>query len=215
MRKVTIYSSNLGNGLSFDTDVKSFGQLQTVFMEKGVSYSNMKVVIGETRVTLEHPDAVLPESDFKVFLLPTKTKSGGISRSEIYNAIKKLKSEKGDAFVKETFGNYTQTSSEDLIKKLASVSITSNTDDIKPGVESAKIDVKNSSEEKVCECGCEKILLEIKGQVELLVCEVAELRLSLSQSTQDEDIEEEEEDEEEETETVYEKEAGDLLDFFQ
>lgn len=203
MRKVTIYSSNLGNGLSFDTDVTSFGQLQTVFMEKGVSYNNMKVVIGETRVTLEHPDAVLPEGDFKVFLLPMKTKSGKMSRTEIYNEIKKLKNEKGDAFVKENFGNYTQTSSEDLVRKLANIK--------KPLAKS--LSEEEISEEEVCEQKVSDyaILLEIKEQLSFLTSEVSKLVANISSSSQDED---ENDDDINYKETVYEKEAEDLLNYF-
>lgn len=189
MKKVTIYSSNLGNGLSFETDVTTFGQLQTVFMEKNISYQNMKVVVGETRVTLEHPDAVLPSGDFKIFLLPTKTKSGSLRRSEIYAAIKNLAKVHGVDYVKEKFGNYTQKRTEDLLLLLKEYSaINKTTEKV-----AEKEEVANPFE------------VEVLQKLTSIENELKELREEIANST--------EEDEEEET--VYNKEAADLLDFFE
>lgn len=51
--------------------------------------SNMKCVESIKRNTLEHPNAVLPDGDFNLFLMPQKSKSGAeLSRAEAYAKIK-------------------------------------------------------------------------------------------------------------------------------
>ena len=115
MKKVTVYTSNLGNGKTIETSATTFGALQTDLNSAGVSIENMRAVIGETKVTLEHPDAALPEGDFKIFLLPIKTKSGNVTRKELYKIIKDLKENNGADYVAINIGNYTTMSTENLL----------------------------------------------------------------------------------------------------
>lgn len=115
MKKVTVYTSNLGNGKTIETSATTFGALQTDLNSAGVSVENMRAVIGETKVTLEHPDAALPEGDFKIFLLPIKTKSGNVTRKELYKIIKDLKENNGADYVAINIGNYTTMSTENLL----------------------------------------------------------------------------------------------------
>lgn len=115
MKKVTVYSSNLGNGKTIETSATTFGALQTDLNSDGIYTDNMRAVIGETKVTLEHPDAALPEGDFKIFLLPIKTKSGNVTRKELYEIIKDLKEKRGGDYVAIYIGNYTTMSTENLL----------------------------------------------------------------------------------------------------
>lgn len=115
MKKVTVYSSNLGNGKTIETSATTFGALQTDLKSDGIYTDNMRAVIGETKVTLEHPDAALPEGDFKIFLLPIKTKSGNVTRKELYEIIKDLKKKRGVDYVGINIGNYTTMPTETLL----------------------------------------------------------------------------------------------------
>ena len=45
-------------------------------MEQGINFDNMKLVVGETKAELSLDEALLPESNFKIYLMPAKTKSG-------------------------------------------------------------------------------------------------------------------------------------------
>lgn len=76
MKQVTVYSTQGQNKQVVNTSAGTWGELQSILGAHGVSYSGMKVVVGESQVTLESNAAVLPEGDFTLFLLPQKVKSG-------------------------------------------------------------------------------------------------------------------------------------------
>jgi len=79
--KILVDSTMLNNLLVIDNfNGKTFGELKTLLEEKGAIGSNMKVVIGETRNTLEVDSAVLPEmEEITLFITPVDTKAGNIS----------------------------------------------------------------------------------------------------------------------------------------
>lgn len=54
----------------------TWGQLKAEVERLGFSTSSMKVIVRESRVTLEDAGAQLPEGSFTLFLMPTKVKSG-------------------------------------------------------------------------------------------------------------------------------------------
>lgn len=84
---------------------------------------NMKPVESFRRATLEHPDAVIPEQDFNLFLMPYKSKAGSMSRSEVYGEIKKHVDKDGDSarnHFSKNGKNYTQIATTDLIDMLES-----------------------------------------------------------------------------------------------
>lgn len=91
----------------------------------GYSLSNMKAVEGVKRNTLEHPDAVVPEGNFNLFLLPYKSKSGAMSRTDINSKIKGFIAKDGD-MAKAHFTvegkNYTQVASAKLEELIESYS---------------------------------------------------------------------------------------------
>jgi hypothetical protein len=86
-RKVTIYSPAGKNANQLEIEGRTWKELQSVLSRNSVSYSGMKVVIGENRHTLESENAILPDGDFTLFLMPIKTKSGA-DRKELMATIK-------------------------------------------------------------------------------------------------------------------------------
>lgn len=90
MRKITVYST-IGKGAKFiETDAVTWANLKTLLQQEKVDLNNMKAVIGENKLTLESDQAQLPDGEFTLFLMPVKTKSGGLSRSELFTAIKEF-----------------------------------------------------------------------------------------------------------------------------
>ena len=77
MRKVKIYST-VGASGTIDTDVRTLGELKPLLRQREINYEGMKMLVGETRNELGVDEAVLPEGDFKLYLMPEKTKSGNI-----------------------------------------------------------------------------------------------------------------------------------------
>jgi len=75
MRKVKIYST-VGTSGTIDTNVRTLGELKPLLRQQGINYDGMKMLVGETRNELGVDEAVLPEGDFKLYLMPEKTKSG-------------------------------------------------------------------------------------------------------------------------------------------
>lgn len=74
MRKIeVINTADASLSKSFESDATTYGQIKN---ELGVAPGSMKVVVRETKVTLEADDAVLPEGDFTLYLFPGKVKSG-------------------------------------------------------------------------------------------------------------------------------------------
>lgn len=76
MKQVTVYSTAGQNKRVIETTAATWGELQNLLADQGVSYSGMKAVVGETQVTLESNAAMVPDSNFTLFLLPQKVKSG-------------------------------------------------------------------------------------------------------------------------------------------
>lgn len=114
---VTIFTTAGQNGKKVNFSGTTWGELKTVFRENGVNYEGMKAVIGGSQLTVEADAAALPSENFKMFLLPVKTKSGvSESRARIQGIIKKY-SDKGKAhFNKDK--NYTQKKEDELVKLL-------------------------------------------------------------------------------------------------
>lgn len=74
-RIVKIYST-VGTSGTIQTNVTTLGELLPILAERSISTSGMKMLVGETKNELALEDAKLPEGDFKLFLMPEKTKSG-------------------------------------------------------------------------------------------------------------------------------------------
>lgn len=98
-KKVTVFSTLGKNAQEFQTSATTWGELQKNLKEMSISFSGMKAVIGENKHTLESENALLPfneledktkvYTDFTLYLMPVKTKSG-YDRKEMFSLIKEF-----------------------------------------------------------------------------------------------------------------------------
>lgn len=56
--------------------ITSWKQLQVILTQAGYVLSGMKVVESIGKTTLEHPEAKLPEINFRLYIMPMESKSG-------------------------------------------------------------------------------------------------------------------------------------------
>jgi len=77
MRTIKVYST-VGASGEVVTNVETLRELKPILVSKGIDIAGMKLVVGETRNELSIDEAVLPSTDFKLYLMPQKTKSGSI-----------------------------------------------------------------------------------------------------------------------------------------
>ena len=75
MRKIIVYSTK-GKSGSFESDAKTWGEIQSDVIKIVGSLDNLIATETVNKTNLGHQDSVLPEGDFKIFLRPSKTKSG-------------------------------------------------------------------------------------------------------------------------------------------
>jgi hypothetical protein len=87
MRKIKIYSTATGIAV-VESSATNWGQLKNELADKGYSVSNMTAVENKNNSNLELDEANLPDGEFVLMLAPKKTKSGGLSYSEIRLKIK-------------------------------------------------------------------------------------------------------------------------------
>lgn len=101
VRKIKVLST-LGTSGTIETNVTTLGQLKPLLADREINYSGMKMMVGATRNELNLDEAVLPEGDFKLYLMPAKTKSGAdasYTANQISDAFSSL------ASLFETFAN--------------------------------------------------------------------------------------------------------------
>ena len=114
MRKVTVVTTNNSQVNQFEVEagVSTFSQLVTAL--PAVDFSNKTVTVGKALYSLEHPDAVLPEGNLKVFISPKDMKAA--FPAEYYEVRDKLKGfrlqavENSDDEILNIIGNYTHDS---------------------------------------------------------------------------------------------------------
>ena len=75
MRKIKIYTT-AGMPGTIETNISTLGELKPLLRQREINYDGMKMLVGETKNELSVDEAVLPEGDFKLYLMPAKTKSG-------------------------------------------------------------------------------------------------------------------------------------------
>lgn len=111
-RKVKIIPTSGPKKIIEVAEGTSWKDMKSILKREGYSLDNMKAVEGNNKHTLEHDDATLPEGDFKLFLMPYKSKSGA---DDTRSSIKALFADPATkAKAKEHFGNYTQKKNDDL-----------------------------------------------------------------------------------------------------
>ena len=114
MRKVTVVTTNNSQVNQFEVEagVSTFSQLVSAL--PAVDFSNKTVTVGKALYSLEHPDAVLPEGNLKVFISPKDMKAA--FPAEYYDLRAKLKDFRYDAVendddeILDIIGNYTHDS---------------------------------------------------------------------------------------------------------
>jgi hypothetical protein len=124
--KVTVFSTGGKTGIDINTEATTWKQLKQELSKVGVSTSGMKAVVGQSKVSLEHEDAQIPQQDFTLFMLPVQTKSGysipdaatieAMPYGMLRNLLKDIAAADGDAF-KDFFNqgkNYTTKSTQEL-----------------------------------------------------------------------------------------------------
>ena len=74
-RKIKIYTT-AGMPGTIETNVSTLVELKPILRQREVNYDGMKLLVGETKNELSQDEAILPEGDFKLYLMPAKTKSG-------------------------------------------------------------------------------------------------------------------------------------------
>ena len=81
MRKIKLYSS-LGVSGTIETNVRTLRELKPLLRDREIDATGLAFLVGETKNELTVDEAVLPEGDFKLYLLPKKTKSGNAYQFE-------------------------------------------------------------------------------------------------------------------------------------
>lgn len=74
-RKIKIYTT-AGIPGTIETNVSTLAELKPLLRQREINYDGMKMLVGETKNELSVDEATLPEGDFKLYLMPAKTKSG-------------------------------------------------------------------------------------------------------------------------------------------
>ena len=87
LKNVTVFMTVGKKSVQFQSGARTWKELQSALNEVGMKHAGMKAVIGETRNTLESDQALLPDTDFTLFLMPIKVKSGN-ERSDLFELIK-------------------------------------------------------------------------------------------------------------------------------
>lgn len=88
-RKIKIYTT-AGIPGTIETNVSTLGELKPLLRQREINYDGMKMLVGETKNELSIDEATLPTGDFKLYLMPAKTKSGVDLEYEIEEAIERI-----------------------------------------------------------------------------------------------------------------------------
>lgn len=93
MKKTVKIKDTSSNDLkSYTTTATTYGELQK---ELNLNFNGKKVIVRETRHTLESAEAKLPDGDFILFVMPVKTKAGLDYDSMDYHSLRRLSKERG------------------------------------------------------------------------------------------------------------------------
>lgn len=74
-RKIKIYTTT-GMPGTIETNAATLSELKPLLRQRDINFDGMKMLVGETKNELSVDEATLPEGDFKLYLMPAKTKSG-------------------------------------------------------------------------------------------------------------------------------------------
>ena len=88
IRKIKIYTT-AGIPGTIETNVLTLRELKPLLRQREINYDGMKMLVGETKNELSVDEATLPTGDFKLYLMPAKTKSG-VDFDEMEEAIERI-----------------------------------------------------------------------------------------------------------------------------
>ena len=154
MRKIIVYSTK-GKSGSFESDAKTWGEIQSDVKRIVGSLDNLIATENVNKTNLGHQDSVLPEGDFKIFLRPSKTKSGATDFSSMsFRECRAFIADKGQACkdylnaeAKKSDRNWTQLSTEELQKYLSSYSGSKSSSSSKTSAKATKAAEEVSEED--------------------------------------------------------------------
>ena len=86
-RVITLFSTK-GGKKKIESAATTWGELQTEVSGAGYDLNNLQATENVNKTTLMHPEAVLPEGNFVLFLRPVKTKSGFDAENASYKELK-------------------------------------------------------------------------------------------------------------------------------
>ena len=129
MRKIIVYSTK-GKSGSFESDAKTWGEIQSDVKKIVGDLDNLIATENVNKTNLGHQDSVLPEGDFKIFLRPSKTKSGATNfNSMSFKELRTFIAGQGqpckdylNVEAKKSGRNWTQLSTEEMKTLLSSYS---------------------------------------------------------------------------------------------
>lgn len=76
MRTIRVISTQADSAISIESNATTWSQLKEELGARFSGVSDMKAIVRETRVTLESPEAQLPEANFTIILSMKKIASG-------------------------------------------------------------------------------------------------------------------------------------------
>jgi hypothetical protein len=107
MRTIRVISSQSDRAKSVESAATTWGQLQSDLSSHISDIGNMKAIVRETRVSLESPEAQLPEDNFTVILSMKKIASGSNDNGTRYtdSQIRELRTKLQNLFEDVLAGN--------------------------------------------------------------------------------------------------------------
>ena len=76
MRTITVLNPQTQTPVTINTAVTTWSELQDVLMTNNINPQGMKGIVRETRNSLESGSAILPETNFTLFLSASKMAAG-------------------------------------------------------------------------------------------------------------------------------------------
>lgn len=86
-RKITVISTSKSQPTTFESEATTYGQLKDSLREFG-DLGKLRVVVKETKSTLELDDAVLPQTDFTLFLTAKQIKAGAVDIAAVLSTLR-------------------------------------------------------------------------------------------------------------------------------
>jgi hypothetical protein len=112
--------STRGQEISLQTTATTWGALKEELRSHYKDIDELKAVVGRLKVTLEHKDALIPEGDFLLALMPYKSKSGAVAKKAAKKAAPKKAAAKA-APAKKAVAKKAASKKDVPVKKVAKV----------------------------------------------------------------------------------------------